>query len=82
MPCRAAVDFPRTINVFVVSDATAVGVPLGWAFVPGSDTEPIYGHIYLSYDTVSLSGSNSLAMYNDGATTLWHEAAHHLGCVP
>ncbi|GFR51618.1 hypothetical protein Agub_g14044 [Astrephomene gubernaculifera] len=76
------VDWPRTINVFVASDSTASSsVPLGYAFVPGSDITPSQGHVFITWDSVSTDGSNSLTMYDDGSNTLLHELFHHLGLV-
>ncbi|KXZ45544.1 hypothetical protein GPECTOR_53g130 [Gonium pectorale] len=73
-------DFPRSINVFVVSDSTGgAGVALGYAWVPGSDTAPDSGHVYMTWDGLSTDGSNSLSLYNDGPNTLLHELFHHLG---
>ncbi|KXZ45549.1 hypothetical protein GPECTOR_53g135 [Gonium pectorale] len=71
-------DWPRSLNVFVTSDSTS-GVPLGYAYVPGSDLDPSMGHVYISWDSFSMDGSNSLASYNDGPNTLLHELFHHLG---
>ncbi|KAG2440670.1 hypothetical protein HYH02_010249 [Chlamydomonas schloesseri] len=74
------VDWPRSINVFVASDSTAgAGVPLGYAWVPASDLQPDQGHVFITWDGVSVDGSNQLAMYNDGSNTLLHELFHHLG---
>ncbi|GFR51617.1 hypothetical protein Agub_g14043 [Astrephomene gubernaculifera] len=75
---KLVADFPRSINVFVASDSTS-GVPLGYAYVPGSDLYPEFGHIFVTWDSLSADGSNSLSLYNDGPNTLLHEAFHHLG---
>ncbi|GLC40056.1 hypothetical protein PLESTM_000987100 [Pleodorina starrii] len=73
-------DWPRCINVFIASDSTASSsVPLGYAFVPGSDLNPSGGHVFMTWDGASPSGSNSLSGYNDGPNTLLHETFHHLG---
>ncbi|GFR53081.1 hypothetical protein Agub_g15789, partial [Astrephomene gubernaculifera] len=72
-------DFPRSINVFVASDSTAASVPLGYAWVPGSDVFPEEGYVFMTWDGLSPAGSNSAAAYNDGPNTLLHEAFHHLG---
>ncbi len=49
--------FPRAINVFVVSDASASdapdGLPLGFAYVPGSDSQAAQGVVFVSWDSVS-----------------------------
>ncbi|GLC70166.1 hypothetical protein PLESTF_000933000 [Pleodorina starrii] len=73
-------DFPRSINVFVVGDSTALlNSPLGYAWIPGSDVLPVYGFVYMTWDGASPSGFNSLSGYNDGPNTLLHELFHHLG---
>jgi hypothetical protein len=46
-----------------------------------SDINPAAGHIFLTWDSVIPSGSNSLQSYNDGATTMVHEVMHHLGLI-
>ncbi|GIL49175.1 hypothetical protein Vafri_5648 [Volvox africanus] len=71
-------DYPRSVNVFIASDSTA-GVPLGYAYVGGSDVFPENGHVFVSWDSVSFDGSNSLTLYDDGPNTLLHELFHHFG---
>ncbi|GIL80359.1 hypothetical protein Vretimale_12138 [Volvox reticuliferus] len=71
-------DYPRSVNVFIASDST-VGVPLGYAYVGGSDVFPESGHVFVSWDSISFDGSNSLALYDDGPNTLLHEMFHHFG---
>ncbi|PNW83730.1 hypothetical protein CHLRE_05g240900v5 [Chlamydomonas reinhardtii] len=74
------VDWPRSINVFVASDSLAgTNVPLGYAYVPGSDLKAVNGHVFITWDTLSTDGSNKLSIYNDGPNTLLHELFHHLG---
>ncbi|KAG2500263.1 hypothetical protein HYH03_001841 [Edaphochlamys debaryana] len=73
------VDWPRSVNVFVVGDSASSGLRVGYAFTPGSDTRPQEGHVGLTWDTVSPAGFNSLAAYNDGPNTLFHETLHHFG---
>ncbi|KAG2425457.1 hypothetical protein HXX76_013667 [Chlamydomonas incerta] len=74
------VDWPRSINVFVASDSLAgTNVPLGYAYVPGSDLKAVNGHVFITWDTLSVDGSNRLSLYNDGPNTLLHELFHHLG---
>ncbi|EFJ45736.1 hypothetical protein VOLCADRAFT_93909 [Volvox carteri f. nagariensis] len=70
-------DFPRSINVFVAADSTS-GSP-GAAYAPGSDTYPAKGLIFVTWDSISISGFNSPALYNEGSRTLLHEIFHHLG---
>jgi hypothetical protein len=79
---RAVEDFPRSINIFIASDASGGGTGyLGYAYVGGSYTLPYTGHIFLSWDTVSGGGLNSLLQYNSGPVILWHELGHHLGLI-
>ncbi|GIL80393.1 hypothetical protein Vretifemale_9532, partial [Volvox reticuliferus] len=76
----AVADFPRAINVFIVSDTTVMtNYPLGYSWTPGSDVIPKCGFVFMTWDGLSTSGSNSLALYNDGPNTLLHETFHHLG---
>ena len=72
-------DFPRAINIYVASDTSAGSPTAGYAWAPGSYTNPLKGHIFLLWNTVAASGWNSLPAYNGGAVTTWHELAHHLG---
>ncbi len=44
-----------------------------------SDLYPTNGIVFLSWDSISISGHNSPSQYNDGALTLLHEIFHHLG---
>ncbi|GIL49093.1 hypothetical protein Vafri_5545 [Volvox africanus] len=53
--------------------------PLGYSWTPGSDVIPGRGFVFMTWDGLSTSGSNSLALYNDGPNTLLHEIFHHLG---
>ncbi|KAG2488409.1 hypothetical protein HYH03_013093 [Edaphochlamys debaryana] len=79
---KLVADYPRSINVFIVSDSTLQNtVSLGYAYVPGSDTDPLYGHVFMTWDSLlgDSYGYNSLAAYNDGPNTLLHELFHHLG---
>ncbi|GLC49625.1 hypothetical protein PLESTB_000268700 [Pleodorina starrii] len=75
---RLAYDWPRSINIFVSADTSGSSV-LGYAWVPSSDSNPTYGLVYLTWDTVSTSGFNSRSQYDDGSQTLVHEILHHMG---
>ncbi|GIM08057.1 hypothetical protein Vretimale_12148, partial [Volvox reticuliferus] len=72
-------DWPRSINVIVAADTASGNSILGYAYVPASDRTPSSGIVFLTWDSVSTSGYNSPANYNDGAFTLLHEIFHHLG---
>eukprot|EP00198_Chlamydomonas_reinhardtii_P007519 XP_001696856.1 predicted protein [Chlamydomonas reinhardtii] len=74
----ASSDFPRSINVFVVSEGPPAKY-YGYAFSGGSSEDPLYGHIGLTYPTISTSQLNGQLSYETGAVTLWHEVMHHLG---
>ncbi|KAG2453446.1 hypothetical protein HYH02_001667 [Chlamydomonas schloesseri] len=74
----AAADFPRSINVFVVSEGPPAKY-FGYAFSGGSSEDPLYGHIGLIYPAVSTAQLNGQLSYETGAVTLWHEVMHHLG---
>ncbi|GIL49710.1 hypothetical protein Vafri_5994 [Volvox africanus] len=78
---RTVTDFPRSINVYVANDLTSRKGILGYAFVPGSDTLPNQGFVFISWDQLSVDGANSHVLYNDGPNTLLHELFHHLGLL-
>ncbi len=46
-----------------------------------SDTYPLHGHLFVTWDSLSTDGFNSPSSYNDGPNTLLHEAFHHLGLL-
>ncbi|KAG2501034.1 hypothetical protein HYH03_000853 [Edaphochlamys debaryana] len=74
------VDWPRSINCYVSGDGSGGSNTLGYASgVPGSFTDPSRGFLFLRWDQFTPEGTNSLAGYNDGPNTLWHEILHHLG---
>ncbi|EFJ45784.1 hypothetical protein VOLCADRAFT_93857 [Volvox carteri f. nagariensis] len=45
----------------------------------GSDIQPYTGHVFVSWDSLSFDGANSITSYDDGPNTLLHELFHHLG---
>lgn len=48
-------------------------IPCRYAFSGGSSEDPLYGHIGLTYPTISTSQLNGQLSYETGAVTLWHE---------
>ncbi|KXZ45546.1 hypothetical protein GPECTOR_53g132 [Gonium pectorale] len=72
-------DWPRSVNVFVASEAAALNNMVGFAYVPGSDIMPANGFVFVSWDSFLPDGFNSLSQYNGGPNTLLHELFHHLG---
>ncbi|KXZ43413.1 hypothetical protein GPECTOR_91g567 [Gonium pectorale] len=73
----AVADFPRSINLFIVGDSSAIGGVAGSAFVPGSDMDPSAGYTFVSWDQVT--HATKPEAYFDGPETLLHELFHHLG---
>ncbi|KAG2426665.1 hypothetical protein HXX76_012976 [Chlamydomonas incerta] len=72
-------DFPRSINLFLASDADNVDSPAGYAYAPGSDKYPDLGYAFIGWDIMLPDGFNSLAIYNYAPMVLMHELFHHLG---
>ncbi|KXZ43414.1 hypothetical protein GPECTOR_91g568 [Gonium pectorale] len=70
-------DFPRSINLYIVSDTTAPGSLLGYSFCPGSDVQPYNGFAFVTWD--SFTADNRPETYYKGSVTLVHELHHFLG---
>ncbi|EFJ51484.1 hypothetical protein VOLCADRAFT_87836 [Volvox carteri f. nagariensis] len=75
---RAFSDFPRSVNIFVLSDTTASGVSyVGLsAGLPGSDISPQLAIVFISWDEF-LRGTPET--YHSGSQALLHEVLHFLG---
>lgn len=74
----AAADFPRSVNFFVIGENGPTDW-VGYAFAPGDQFDPMWGHIVLTWTTFSTDGINNRASFEGGAQTLVHELVHHLG---
>ncbi|GIL49728.1 hypothetical protein Vafri_5993 [Volvox africanus] len=72
-------DFPRSYNVYVASDSTVTRGALGFTYLALSDVLPVFAFMFLAWDQLSIDGSNSVGMYEDGITTLVHETFHGFG---
>ncbi|KAG2485620.1 hypothetical protein HYH03_015683 [Edaphochlamys debaryana] len=77
-PSCGSADYPRSINFYIVGEQPPTDY-VGYAFVPGATDDCFYGHVMLSWTTVSTSGVNNRANFESGVSGLVHEVMHHLG---
>ncbi|KAG2488410.1 hypothetical protein HYH03_013094 [Edaphochlamys debaryana] len=73
------VDWPRSLNVFVVSESTQLGGTTGFAGTPGSDTRATNGFVFLAWDVISADMLNSPNGNFVGPQTFVHETFHFFG---
>ncbi|MEW5305889.1 MAG: hypothetical protein WDW36_008402 [Sanguina aurantia] len=71
-----AVDFPRSLNVFVIGDGATL--PISYSFVGGNAQQAVYGHIGTTFTIVdsSANGMNRESNWQLGGTALAHESGH------
>ncbi|MEW5319284.1 MAG: hypothetical protein WDW38_010447 [Sanguina aurantia] len=71
-----AVDFPRSLNVFVIGDGATL--PISYSFVGGNAQQAVYGHIGATFTIVdsSANGMNRESNWQLGGTALAHESGH------
>ncbi|KAG2485621.1 hypothetical protein HYH03_015684 [Edaphochlamys debaryana] len=77
-PSCGSADYPRAINLYVAGEQPPTDY-VGYAFVPGATDDCFYGHVMLTWTTVSTSGVNNRANFESGVSGLVHEVMHHLG---